>query len=75
MTEALHCSADKCMHYCYTADEHPRNMTVQNIQEHDNGVQTLPKLDTWWLFAVFEFTLDTLHTPSLDGLPLVQAVA
>ena len=63
MAEVLHYSANKCMHYCYVSDEHQRNMTVQDIQEHDNGVQTLPKLDTWWLFAVFEFTFGcTAHT-------------
>ena len=56
MTEVLHCSTTKCMHYCYAADEHQRNMTVQDIQESDNGVQMLLKLDTWWLFAVLEFT-------------------
>ena len=55
MIEALHCIT-KCIYCCYTADEHQRSMTVQGIQEHDNGVKTLQTLDAWWLFAVFEFT-------------------
>ena len=54
-TEALHYSAAKCKHYCYAADEHQHNMTVQDIQENGNRVQKLPKLDIWWLFAIFEF--------------------
>ena len=63
MAEVLHCSANKCMHYCYAADEHQHNMTVQDIQENDNRLQTLLKLDTWWLFAIFEFTFGcAVHT-------------
>ena len=75
MTEALHCSTTKCMHYCYATEEYQCNMTVPDIQEQDNGVQTVLKLDFWWLLLCLNLFLDVLHTPSLYGLPLVQAIA
>ena len=63
MTESLHRNATKCMHYCYAANEHQYNLAAQDVQETDRGVQTLPKWDTWWLFAIFEFTFGcAVHT-------------